>query len=147
MCAQSRLTLCNPMDCSLPGSSVHGISQARILEELPTPPPGDLPNLQIEPVSFVSPALVGKLFTSWANIYSICKKAAGCHAVIKLGWALTLDPASLPSMLIVHLPLLCVGHVLCVYTVGTQILDGKKVVFKMQCEGLALVLRVTSQGK
>ena len=28
----SRLTLCNPMDCSLPGSSVHGILQARILE-------------------------------------------------------------------------------------------------------------------
>ena len=26
------LTLCNPMDCSLPGSSVHGIFQARILE-------------------------------------------------------------------------------------------------------------------
>jgi len=30
--AQSRLTLCNPMDCSLPGSSVNGILQARILE-------------------------------------------------------------------------------------------------------------------
>ena len=29
---QSRLTLCNPMDCSLPGSSVHGILQARILQ-------------------------------------------------------------------------------------------------------------------
>ena len=28
--AKSCLTLCNPMDCSLPGSSVHGISQARI---------------------------------------------------------------------------------------------------------------------
>ena len=26
------LTLCNPMDCSPPGSSVHGISQARMLE-------------------------------------------------------------------------------------------------------------------
>ena len=26
------LTLCNPMDCSLPGSSLHGISQAKILE-------------------------------------------------------------------------------------------------------------------
>ena len=26
------MTLCNPMDCSLPGSSVHGISQARTLE-------------------------------------------------------------------------------------------------------------------
>ena len=29
---KSCLTLCDPMDCSLPGSSVHGISQARILE-------------------------------------------------------------------------------------------------------------------
>ena len=29
---QSCLTLCNPLDCSLPGSSVHGIFQARILE-------------------------------------------------------------------------------------------------------------------
>ena len=28
----SRVQLCNPMDCSLPGSSVHGIFQARILE-------------------------------------------------------------------------------------------------------------------
>ena len=30
--AQSCLTLCDPMDCSLPGSSVHRIFQARILE-------------------------------------------------------------------------------------------------------------------
>ena len=30
--AQSYLTLCNPMDCSLPGYFVHGILQARILE-------------------------------------------------------------------------------------------------------------------
>ena len=30
--AQSCPTLCDPMDCSLPGSSVHGISQARVLE-------------------------------------------------------------------------------------------------------------------
>ena len=29
---QSCLTLCNPMDCRLPSSSVHGILQARILE-------------------------------------------------------------------------------------------------------------------
>ena len=28
----SRLTLLDPMDCSLPGSSVHGIFQARVLE-------------------------------------------------------------------------------------------------------------------
>ena len=30
--AQSCLTLCDPMDCSLPGSLVHGIFQARVLE-------------------------------------------------------------------------------------------------------------------
>ena len=30
--AQSRLTLSDHMDCSLPGSSVHGIFQARVLE-------------------------------------------------------------------------------------------------------------------
>ena len=30
--AQSSLTLSHPMDCSLPGSSVHGIFQARLLE-------------------------------------------------------------------------------------------------------------------
>ena len=30
--AQSCLTLCDPMACSPPGSSVHGISQAKILE-------------------------------------------------------------------------------------------------------------------
>ena len=29
---QSCLTLCDPTDCSQPGSSVHGISQSRILE-------------------------------------------------------------------------------------------------------------------
>ena len=32
LAAQSCLTVCNPMDCSPPGSSVHGISQACILE-------------------------------------------------------------------------------------------------------------------
>ena len=30
--AQLCLTLCDPVDCNLPGSSVHGILQARILE-------------------------------------------------------------------------------------------------------------------
>ena len=35
--SQSCLTLCNPMDCSPPGSSVHGILQARILEWVAMP--------------------------------------------------------------------------------------------------------------
>ena len=33
-CAQACLTLCSPIDCSLSGSSVHGIFQARILEQV-----------------------------------------------------------------------------------------------------------------
>ena len=37
--------------CSPPGSSVHRILQARILEGLPFPSPGDLPNPEIEPGS------------------------------------------------------------------------------------------------
>ena len=35
--AQSCLTLCDPMDCSPPGFSVHGILQARILEWIAMP--------------------------------------------------------------------------------------------------------------
>ena len=35
--AQSGLTLCNPMDCSTPGSSVHGILQERVLEWVAIP--------------------------------------------------------------------------------------------------------------
>ena len=46
--AQLCPTLCDPMDCSSPGSSVHGISQARILESVAFPSPGDLPNPEIE---------------------------------------------------------------------------------------------------
>ena len=51
---QSHLTLCNPMDCSPQGFSVHGILQTRILEWVTYPPPGDLPNPGIEPTSFTS---------------------------------------------------------------------------------------------
>ena len=46
--------LCDPMDCSPPGSSVHGFLQARILVGLSLPSPGDLPNPGIEPVSCIS---------------------------------------------------------------------------------------------
>ena len=55
---------CDPMDCSLPGSSVHGIFQARILEWLPFSTPGDLPDSGIEAVSPVSSALAGRFFTT-----------------------------------------------------------------------------------
>ena len=54
--------LCNPMDCSRSGLSVHGISQARILEWIPSP--GHLPDPGIKPASPVSPALAGGFFTT-----------------------------------------------------------------------------------
>ena len=58
---KSCLTLWGPpRDCSPPGSSVHGISQARILERVAISHPGDLPDPGIEPAS---PALAGVFFT------------------------------------------------------------------------------------
>ena len=49
------------MDCSLPGSSVLGIFQARLLEWVAIPFPEDLPDPGIEPRS---PALAGGFFTT-----------------------------------------------------------------------------------
>ena len=46
--AQSCPTLCNPMDCSLPGSSTHGISRQEYWSGLPLPSPDDLPDPGIE---------------------------------------------------------------------------------------------------
>ena len=57
--ARSCPTLPNPMDCSLPASSIHGIFQARVLEWVAIPSPGDLPNPGIDPRS---PALQADSF-------------------------------------------------------------------------------------
>ena len=51
------------MDWRLPGSSVHGILLARHWSGLPCPPPGDLPDPGIKPVSLASPASSGRFFT------------------------------------------------------------------------------------
>ena len=48
---QSCLTLCNPINCSPPGSSVHGILQAKILEWVAVSSTGDLPQPGIQPTS------------------------------------------------------------------------------------------------
>ena len=47
---------CDPMDCSPPGSSVHGILLASMLEWIAIPSPGDLPNPGIKPTSPASQA-------------------------------------------------------------------------------------------
>ena len=72
---QSYRILCDPMDCSLPGSSVHGILQARILEWVAFPPPEDLPDPGIEPVSLRSSALAGVFFTTRTTMDSINGKS------------------------------------------------------------------------
>ena len=59
-------TLYNRMDYSPPGSSGHGISQARILEWVATSPE-ELSNPGIESSSPVSPALAGGFFTTSAT--------------------------------------------------------------------------------
>ena len=52
-------------DCNPPCSSIHGIFQARVLEWVPFPSPGDLPNPGIEPSAPAeSPALQADSFTT-----------------------------------------------------------------------------------
>ena len=63
VCVQSCLTLCDPMDCNSPGFSVHWLLQARILEWVAMPSPGDLSNPGIEPASLMSPAWAGRSFS------------------------------------------------------------------------------------
>ena len=61
---QPCLTLCDPMDCSLPGPSVHRTSQREYWSGLPFPPLGDLPDTGIKPTSPAAPMLAGGFFTS-----------------------------------------------------------------------------------
>ena len=58
--SQSCQTLCNPMDCSLPGSLSMGFPRQEYWSGLPFPPPGDLPDPRIKSVF---PALAGRMFT------------------------------------------------------------------------------------
>ena len=66
MCAQSCPTLCDLMDCSQPGSSVHGFFQARILEWVVISFYRESCQSRDESMSLASPALAGRLFTHWA---------------------------------------------------------------------------------
>ena len=70
MCSvTSVMSLCGPVDCSPPGSSVHGTLQVRTLEWVPFPSPGDLPDPDIEPRS---PALQADSHSrvSWVWIHA-----------------------------------------------------------------------------
>ena len=67
VCARAHVcvcTLCNLMGCNLPGSPVHGILQARILEWVAISSSRGLSDPGVEPVSPASPALAGGFFTT-----------------------------------------------------------------------------------
>ena len=63
VCAHSCLTLCNPMDYSLSGFSVHGIFQARILEWVAISSSRGSSESR-DSASLASPALAGRFFTT-----------------------------------------------------------------------------------
>ena len=64
---QSCSALYDPMNCNLPGSSVHGILQARILERVAISFSGDLPNAGTKPTSLTALALANGFFTTSAT--------------------------------------------------------------------------------
>ena len=67
--AQSCLTLCDPMDCILPGSSVHGIFWARVLEwvAIPSSRGFSQPRDQTR-----ASCIAGRFFTIWATREALC---------------------------------------------------------------------------
>ena len=72
VCMLSRVLLCDLMDHSLPGSCVHGILQARILEWVTMPSSRGSSGLGIKPMSLVSPALASRFFTTGATWEALC---------------------------------------------------------------------------
>ena len=64
---QSCLTLCDTLNYSLPGSSVHRVLRQEYWSGLPRLPPRELPKAGIRPVPLMSPALAGGFFISSAT--------------------------------------------------------------------------------
>lgn len=61
------LTLCNPTDCCLRGSSLQGILQATVWSGLPYPVPGAFLTQGLNPISYIS-TLAGRLFTTSSTL-------------------------------------------------------------------------------
>ena len=61
---QSCLTLCDSMDCSLPGSAVHGILQARVLERVAMPSSRGSSQLRDQRHISYSSCIAGRFFTA-----------------------------------------------------------------------------------
>ena len=67
-------TLCDPMDCSPPGSPVHGVLQARVLEWVAMPSSRGSSLSRDQTTSLTPPALAGRFFTTSSTqeaLYSV----------------------------------------------------------------------------
>ena len=73
------LTLCNPVDCSLPGFSSIGFSRQEYWSCLPFPSPGDLPDPGIDPGS---PALEADALTSEGELWELVMVREAWRAAI-----------------------------------------------------------------
>ena len=94
---QSCPTLCNPMNCSLPGFSVHGIFQARVLEWVAISfSRGSSQTRDRTRVSHTA----GRHFTIWAT--------REAHFLLKLGTKRTVDISSPPQMMPDHIKDNCI---------------------------------------
>ena len=92
--AQSCPTLCDPVDCSPPGSSVHGILQARMLEWVAVPfsrgssqPRGQAPIF----------CIAGRFFTIWATKEECERRKHNWQAELGYPQALLASPGCSPS--------------------------------------------------
>ena len=97
----SHVWLCDPKDSSPPGSSVHGLLQARILEWVAMPFSRGSPQPRIKPVSLTSPALTGGFFTTSATSTPVVSKLLPYRArkyIFKISGSPSLycDSSSLP---------------------------------------------------
>ena len=117
-----------PMDCSLAGSSVHGISQARMLESVAVSFSRGFSPPRIKPVS---PTLTGRLTGifwatregrehPWGQVNPRLATVWAEDEAMYLSWSPTcygLQPSCLVPQGSIDIPLLCVGFLLaCLYT-------------------------------
>ena len=89
---QSRPTLCDPMDCRPPGSSVHGILQARILEWVAMPSSGVFQTQGLNPHLLLSLTLAGGFFTT-----SVTWEVSNYHPIAEIKFFVGLDFFSVNS--------------------------------------------------
>ena len=94
--AQSYLTLCDPVDCSSLGSLVHGILQARILEWIAFPSPGDLPKPRRQSLGLLhcSQIFLTMVFKHVVGVYRIVPVALVLFALFIFYLALRLGEFS-----------------------------------------------------